>query len=90
MGQARSERKKIAAAANWAKIKNPGRKRKPLSDFPCTCGRGAALDGIQPPVRAVWSFIDAVRQMPRAFRQFRPPEEMDYDGSSVKLPRFPV
>ena len=43
MGSASKERKR--AAVNGAKVKNPARKPKPLSEFVCTCGRGAAPEG---------------------------------------------
>jgi hypothetical protein len=45
MGSASTERKRAAAAVNGAKVKNPGRKPKPLSEFVCTCGRGDELEG---------------------------------------------
>jgi len=89
MGQARSERKKIAAAANWAKLRILAESESPFQIFPAPVGGAQHLMGIQPPVRASGSFIDAVRQMPRAFDSSDQPERWTYDGSFGEIAPVP-
>ncbi len=48
LGAATSERKRQTSAENGRKsvqAENNGRPRRPLSEIPCTCGRGEALEG---------------------------------------------
>ena len=58
MGRARTPAKGEAARVNGRKAPpGPGRTPKPLEAFPCTCGRGDALEGHPttcPRGRTIW------------------------------------
>ncbi|MES2460522.1 MAG: hypothetical protein V4671_08050, partial [Armatimonadota bacterium] len=45
MGSASTERKKATSAANGRLSKNGGRPVLPLSEIPCSCSAGMALEG---------------------------------------------
>lgn len=45
LGMSTSERKKATSAANGRLSKSGGRPPLPLSEIPCNCGRGEAMEG---------------------------------------------